>query len=356
MKILIIKTSALGDLIHVFPTLGYLREKYPEAQIDWVVEERFAELICAHPQVDRVFMINSKKWRKSPWRSRSALGPVRETCYDVAFDLQGNIKSSVVLRQIRAKKKVGFGWKTVSEWPNALFTGQKFNPPPGQNIRDDYLSIVQQYFGDAKPYVFQPVTLNLCDEERKQVDGVLSGATLVCCGSAWENKQLSYPQLLALLKRLDCGPYLFAWGTEEERMKAAKLASHFATSVVLERCSLPVLQHVMARCSRVIAMDSLPLHLAATTQTPTLSFFGPSLAKKYMPPGEGHTAIQGECPYGVTFKKSCPQLRTCPSGACLKRMAIPRGAFHIQARLSEGASKIVSGELREVEIGDNTCS
>lgn len=356
MKILMIKTSALGDLIHVFQAVGYLRENYPEAQIDWVVEARFAALIQAHPHVDRVFTINSKKWRKNPWRSRKELRLMRETYYDVAFDLQGNIKSSVVLMQTRAKKKVGFGWKTVAEWPNALFTNQKLNPPAGKNIREDYLSIVQQFFGDTKPYSFQPVTLRLRADEYEQVEKVLSDATLVCCGSAWENKQLSNEQLLALLKQLDHETYLFAWGNEKERITSLELASHFPTSVVLERCSLPVLQHVMARCQLVIAMDSLPLHLAATTKTPTLSFFGPSSAKKYGPPGAAHRVIQGQCPYGISFEKRCPRLRSCPTGECIKGLSVPEEVLHSAFCFGHSSSKITGRKLREVEVGDDTCS
>ncbi len=313
MKILIVKTSALGDIIHTFPVVSYLKRRDPTCQIDWVVEGKFAELVEAHPLVNRVLTIDSKKWRKKPFGWGHTIRKVR---YDLVFDLQGNVKSSVVLAKVRAKKRVGLGWKSLPEWPNALFTSKKINPPPGKNIREDYLAVVQGYFQDETPFQSKPVTLSLAED----VSEVLSDATLVCAGAAWPNKQLATEQLAAVLKKLDRGPYLFAWGTVQEKGVATELAAHFPESVVLKRYSLPALQHIMAKSRLVVAMDSLPLHLAATTNTATLSFFGPSSAQKYGPPGEQHKAIQGECPYGVTFEKRCPQLRTCLSGACLKGM------------------------------------
>lgn len=316
MKILVVKTSSLGDIIHAFPVLSYLRKQDPGGEIDWVVEERCAELLEAHPHVNRVLKMDSRKWRKGSFKE---LRELRKTFYDAIFDLQGNVKSSVVLMGARGKKKVGFGWKTAPEWPNALFTGCKVNPPHGLNIREDYLYIVKNYFNDRTPYEIEPIELRITEKERQQVDEVLPDATIVCPGSAWSNKQLTQDQLLALLKQMQ-EKYLFAWGNDEERELVLQLAAHFPDSLVLPRCSLPVLQHVMAKCRRVIAMDSLPLHLCATTKTPSLSFFGPSSAKKYGPLGTHHKTIQGLCPYGITFEKRCPKLRTCPTGACLKEL------------------------------------
>jgi heptosyltransferase-1 len=326
MKILIVKTSALGDLIHTFPVLSYLRNRFPFAQIDWVVEASFAELVEAHPHVTRVLTIESKKWRKAPfhfWEEiKNFWSILRETEYDFVFDLQGNVKSAAILAQARAKEKVGFGWRTVPEWPNALFTSAKINPPPGKNIREDYLAVVQGYFKDTAPYPIEPVVLRITEAQCSRIEAVPSGATLVCPGAAWPNKQLAFEQLLAFLKQLERGPYLFAWGTEHEREIGVQLAAHFHKSSVLERCTLAVLQHVMARCALVVAMDSLPLHLCATTPTPTIGFFGPSSAKKYGPIGERHHVIQGKCPYGIVFEKRCPKLRTCKTGACLKNSLI----------------------------------
>ncbi|MFN0065675.1 MAG: glycosyltransferase family 9 protein, partial [Chlamydiales bacterium] len=106
------------------------------------------------------------------------------------------------------------------------------------------------------------------------------------------------------------------------RVVAEKLSAAFQErGHVLPRLRLTALQHVMARCSRVVAMDSLPLHLCATTKTPSLSFFGPSSKNKYCPSESRHISIQGECPFDEKFEKRCPKLRTCKSGACINEIS-----------------------------------
>lgn len=326
MKILIVKTSSLGDIIQCFPALDYLRRKFPQASIDWVVEQPFMELVKANPQVDHLLTIDSKLWRKNPLHHCKQffqfVGQLRQQRYDLLFDLQGNLKSSVIVRFAKAKKKVGFGFKTVHEWPSALFTTCRVNPPKGKNIREDYLGVVKGFFQDFSSHEMHPVALKLEPLQQQKLVALFSQVkkkpTLVCPSSAWPNKCLSDEMLINLLHKIKKGPYWFIWGSAKERENALKLSTHFPESVVLERLSLPLLQHVMAECRLVVAMDSLPLHLCGTTATPALSFFGPSSAQKFAPLGSHHCALQGTCPYGEQFEKTCSKLRTCPTGLCLK--------------------------------------
>ncbi|NGX61584.1 MAG: Lipopolysaccharide heptosyltransferase 1 [Chlamydiae bacterium] len=324
----------MGDLVHCFPVVSYLREKFPEGEIDWVVEAPFAPLVEAHPWVDRVYRVETKKWRKAPsktstWKEVGTFRKeLRKKQYDVVFDLQGNTKSGLFTFCARGKEKAGFSWRGVAEWPNGLFTGKKYLPPKGKNIREDYLSIVQAFFGDNGSHRQSPVALKVSPEEKKRIDEVFANTkgpvVLVSPGSVWPNKCLPLPLLQEVLEKMgEQTFFLFAWGNEKERVVAAELEKVFAKRAkLLPRFSLPALQQVMERCERVVAMDSLPLHLAATTNTPTSSFFGPSLASKYAPIGKEHTAFQGECPYGMVFDKRCPKLRTCPTGACMEKSAL----------------------------------
>lgn len=334
-KILIIKTSALGDIVHTYPAVEYLRKKFPDAQIDWVVEEQNAELVKSHLAVNHALVASTKAWRKSPFCLESLRGirnfrsKLREHVYDVVFDLQGNTKSGIILSQVRARKKVGFASETVPEWPNMLFTNHRINPIGSGNIRHDYLSIVSSFFGDAMPLECSHTQLKLSDEKKHHLQQLtahmLTGdrpKVLVCAGSAWPNKQLNPIALADFLslvqKAINC-TFLFIWGSTAEQAVAKNLHSQFAdTSHVVDRISLPMLQNLMSRCDLVLAMDSLPLHLAGTTKTPSYSFFGASSAQKYKPLGEGHGAFQGSCPYGRTFEKRCPILRTCPTGTCIR--------------------------------------
>lgn len=335
MKILIVKTSSLGDIVHTFPVVSFLKNKFPHAQIDWVVEKPYVDLVRAHPFVDRVIPIQTKKWRsgllkKECWKElKSFYVDLRRDIYDVVFDLQGNIKSGFVTAASQSHNKVGFGRPTVAEWPNTFFTNRRFNPPSGQNIRVDYLFLVQSFFLDFSSFEDKGICLKTSPTEQTYLQSILAAPQLqsgmkvmVCPGSNWANKQISTECLTSFLKQMtsECrGHYLFLWGTQDEKAVAEKLHEQFlANSILMERISLPALQNLMSDVDLVIAMDSLPLHLAATTGTPTFSVFGASSANKYKPVGSRHMAYQGPCPYGKIFIKRCPILRTCPTGACIK--------------------------------------
>lgn len=334
MNILIIKASALGDIIQAFPVLHYLHQLYPNARIDWVVEEPFKEVLQAHPLVHRVLTIQTKKWRRQlgsreTWQEIKLFSQaLRDTNYDLVFDLQGNAKSSMVLALTKGTTKIGFGYQTVPEKINLLFTDKRYNPPTGRNIREDYLFLAQSACGDFNQASYQ-VDLALSLEENKKIQQTLSQASLqgglvamVCPGSNWPNKQLAGPALGTFLRQVQSRlgiRYLFIWGSQHEKEMAEELAASFPEkSVVADSFSLPALQGLMRKVDLIVAMDSLPLHLAGTTATPTFSFFGPSLAHKYRPLGPQHQAFQGKCPYDKQFKKRCPLLRSCSTGACLK--------------------------------------
>jgi len=336
MNILIIKTSSLGDIIHAFPVLQYLRRLYPHARIDWVVEQPFSELVRAHPAIDHVYTVQVKKWRKNlfkreTWQEITQFRQqLKSTRYDFVLDLQGNIKSGFITGMAKSSLKVGFGYATVPEWPNLLFTHRRYNPVAHQNIRDDYLFIAQSLLGDFGQEQ-SGVQLKVSSQEEARVQQVLFNSALkdrlmlmICPGSNWSNKQLSRETLQEFLTYLHDqlqASFLFVWGNQEEKQLVEELAAGFSPhSLVVEKLSLPVLQNLMSHMHAVIAMDSLPLHLAGTTSVPTYSIFGASSAHKYKPIGERNHAFQGVCPFNKQFEKRCSILRTCETGACIKNI------------------------------------
>ena len=331
MRILIVKTSSLGDIIHAFSTLSFLRTKYPSAIIDWVVERPFEELVKAHPGVSNVLCIDSKSWRKGKalgklwtfWRT------LRNVRYDFVIDLQGNIKSGLVIFLARSSQKIGFGWKAAREPLNTFFTNQRFIPPAGQNISNDNLFLAQSFLKDFTSIKERPFLFKTTSAEQASLHALMSHPFLqsglkimVCPGSRWPNKKLTIEALGDFLQKIDkrwkC-TFLFLWGTPEEKAEVDKLEARFPeNTIVLNKMTLPMLQNLMSKLDLVIAMDSLPLHLAATTGVKTFSVFGASLASKFNPVGEEHMAVQGSCPYGRTFDKRCPVLRKCETGLCIR--------------------------------------
>lgn len=336
MKILIVKTSSLGDIVHAFPALAALKARYPEAKIDWVVEEPFIGLVQSHPFVNEAIPINTKSWRRSLFKLEtfrkiaSYFRRLRAHTYDLLFDFQGNTKSGLITALAKAHIKVGFGFKTVWEVPNLLFTNAKYNPEGGCNVRQESLHLVQAHCGLVK-IDEQPILLKLNAEQQQLLGKCLEHPLcqqkgkkiIVSPGSNWQNKQLSSQSLFEFLKAIEAKEnptFLFIYGSEEEKKEAGLLAEKLVCSLVIEKLPFPVLQNFMAKVDLVIAMDSLPLHLAATAGTATLGVFGPSSALKFAPPGQNHKFIQGTCPYGKTFIRRCPILRTCSTGACIKNL------------------------------------
>ena len=332
MRALIIKTSALGDIVQTFPVVEYLKTRQGVDEIGWVVEASAGSLVRAHPLVDTVVEIDTHRIRSifpsvtflREFRQQRA--HIRDTSWDLLFDLQGNIKSGLVTWCARAKTKVGYGIHSVPEWPNILTTNKRLEPPSGLSARESYLAIVKNFFGDSLPFQASGIDLKLTVNQERTLSNELvrwprhMPVWIIAGGSAWPNKMCRAETMVQVLRyvRDAYGPYfVFVAGTGEELRTAGYLAEEFVqSSHVLYRPDLPALQRMMGHAAAVLAVDSLILHLAGTTKTPTFGFFGPSRAYRYIPPGAGH--FQGQCPKDITFDHRCPHLRTCESGACLK--------------------------------------
>ncbi len=338
MRFVIVKMSALGDIVHAFSVLQYLKEQFPGCTVDWVVEKCFASLVAAHPLVDRVVAVDVRGLKKTACvkklfrRVRGVWRELRLSDYDVLFDLQANTKSALVSLAIRAKKKVGFGFATASEWINPVALDVRLNPPRGLCIQDDYLYIVTEYLKkEAQP--LQKVAFRLSEPESERLGQFPPKAWLVCPGSNWPNKKLAMPILKAFLAKISdrySPNFVFLCGSSEEKKEAELLAGQFQ-GIVLERPTFGLLQHCMNKAELVLSMDSMPLHLAATTTCATFSVFGPSSASKYAPCGPQHGHVQGSCPYGEQFDKRCRKLRTCSTGLCMQAID-PDALFEAFAR------------------------
>lgn len=291
-KILIVKTSSLGDIFHTLPLLSYLQGDL----VDWVVKPQFVGAV--ERLVHRVYTTKNLPKEK----------------YDVALDFQGNCRSLGVMLRIRAEDKVGFGRHSIPEWPSLLGTVRRFEVDLKKPIREQYLSLLTQ----ALPVSYgEEVSYPLTQEEEASLSRFSSFVTMVCPLSNWENKQLDPVKLVQLLKKQE-GPFLFVM--KDKPYLGAALCRAFPGSEWVGELKIPLWFHLIKRMKLVISVDSSALHLAALTKTPTLSFFGPSSASVYAPQGEHHTVIQGACPYGETFVKRCKKLRTCPTGMCLKQL------------------------------------
>ena len=325
MKILIVKTSSLGDIIQALSVLDWLHSHFPKVQIDWIVEKSFEEILQAHPKIYRVIPLNIRKWKKGALQYRSeikqAVCRLRENKYDCLIDLQGNIKSGILTALARSKEKIGMAFSSAPEWLNSLFLTHRYPLNQNSPISFQYLSILEQHWKIKKNLIPENFLFKISQKEEEWIASILreNKKIMVCPASRWENKKLSFSNWIEILTKETPCHFYFAWGTEKEKKEAEAFHRYFlSSSTLLPKVSLPVWQRLMDTMDSIYSVDSSALHLAGTTKTPTYSFFGPSASKIYKPPGKQHRAFQGECPYGKKFVKRCPILRTCKTGACLK--------------------------------------
>lgn len=329
MHALIVKTSALGDIVHGFPVAAALHSK--GWRIDWVVEHSSASLVERHPFIETVHKVDSRGLQrgllsKKAWGDFfSFISKLRTKRYDLILDLQGNCKSGLWTLLAKGDQKVGFGRKSVFEWPNMLATHTRYDPPKGQNVRSECLYLLEQALGESfNQSIEAPISLNLDENERQKLLalGDLKETILVSPGSRWDNKNLDPSTLgkaLYLLHKKLNIPFLISYGSPTEKKMAETLLTEIGPAAsLLDPVSLPLLQHIMVNSRLVIGMDSLPLHLAGAGGAATFSFFGSSSQNKYQPQGPLHKSLQGSCPYGEKFERRCRLLRTCKTGACMK--------------------------------------
>lgn len=314
-SILIVKLSSLGDIIQSLHVINYLQDKFPHSAIDWAASEQWIDAVKLHPGVRRVIPIDLRYKTKS-WAA------LRKTEYDLLFDLQGNCKSGLVTLCAKAKKKVGFGWRTAREWPNVLATHRRFTLSKAQNMRLFYLELLQRFFDDTKPYATQ----SLPRSTEAPFPLPAGPCVMVCPGSKWPNKQLSAAVLGAFLSRIaekDNPLFLLLWGSEREREYCAEMEKCYPIrSMPVDKLPISAWHRLMQQVDFLIAVDSSAIHLCGTTATPTFSIFGPTQAHIFKPLGTQHGSIQGKCPYRQIFEKQCPILRTCPTGACMKNLSV----------------------------------
>lgn len=311
----IVKLSSLGDILQSAMAVRDLKRTYPHLHITWIVDSKNQELVECFDFVDKVIAFDGSQLKKG---LIAATQEVYQLCkilknhpFDVVIDMQGNSKSALVTLCCKAPIKIGFNASCVAEFPNLLVTNRKVFVDTSSPCLSQYAALLRSYFGQ------------LPQQSATSYTKAIPRKIMVCFGSNWENKKLSLDQLSSLLQHIEntVDPeFTLVVGAKKELDEAIELKHRLTRVSICEKPSWKHWMELMKQMDLVISADSCALHLAGFLDMPTLSYFGPSSMKVYKPLGEHHQAIQGSCPYNMHFSKRCPRLRTCHSGACLKRV------------------------------------
>jgi heptosyltransferase-1 len=274
MRILIIKLSSLGDVVHTLPALTDVRRHAPDTQIDWAIEEAYVEVPKWHAQVDRTIPIALRRWRHRPfshktrmqWRQcRSELNAHR---YDFVLDAQGLLKSALLARSVCAPC-FGYDLGSAREPFASLFYAKKFNIARSMHAIDR----LRQLFACALGYKVDKDDLDYgISAVRRKVQ---KPYVVMIHGSSRSSKNwpLEHWQKLAKTLRLHGYQIKLPWGNKNEFEQAHAISGNEYQEEVLPRMSLTALSEVLASAAGTIACDTGPAHIAAAMGQPMLVLY-----------------------------------------------------------------------------------
>jgi heptosyltransferase-1 len=294
-RLLIVRLSAMGDVIHTLPAVHALREAFPQAHMGWLIEERWAELLCApgsprrgarsslRPLVDEVHTVNLKVWGKSLFsistlqRIATVWNDVRDAGYDVAVDLQGAMRSAVLARMSGAS--VVYGAAEPRESPASLWYTRKVVASGGHVIKQNLsvaATITQEKM--AVPHTDFPIDPQA--EERvgqRLAEHGISEFVILNPGAGWGAKRWPAERYGDVARKLagQCVRSILNYGPgEEELVRAAEAASGGTAFAML--CTITELIALTRRARLFIGGDTGPLHLAAALRVPVVAIYGPT--------------------------------------------------------------------------------
>ncbi len=276
-RILLVKTSSLGDVVHNLPVVADIAAALPDAEIDWVVEEAFAPIPRLHPQVSRVLPVAVRRWRRglcsvSVWREvRAFISELRGISYDAVIDTQGLLKSAWIARAAHGERH-GLDRQSARE-PLGFFYDHTHAVPWGQHAVERNRRLAAQALG----YTVSSTTqygISSMPRVFPWMDTGKSYAVLLHATSAdrklWpEDRWIELGCALIVKNIISVLP----WGTSEEHERSKRLAQYISQAVIPERMELSALAALLAQSRVVVGTDTGLTHLAGALGVPTAGIY-----------------------------------------------------------------------------------
>jgi len=350
MNILIVKLSAIGDVVHTLPSLAALRRCYPDAHITWVVEEAAADLLSGHPDLNRVLISRRKTWIRDLRKGRITaplkemwgfLRELRSRPYDLVIDFHGLFKSAVIVLLSGGKRKLGYD--SLQEG-SGLFYSEKIPEDMQKHAVDRYLDFVR-YLSDGRQdadaitctEAAPEFAIALGNEERGRVEALLDGQAehldvvdqggkgavtggrekakrcfvAVSPVAFWETKLWEEKSFADLCDRIrqELGIGVILTGGDPGPLDRIRALMKTNAANLGGKTTLRDLAFLYGRAALVITTDSGPMHLAAAVGTPVVALFGPTDPARTGPYGPGHRIIRRKLDCMPCFKKHCETKR-----------------------------------------------
>lgn len=282
MRVLIVKTSSMGDVLHTLPALTDAQQAIPGIQFDWVVEEGFAQIPSWHSTVDRVIPVAIRRWRKA-WFSapikaerKAFRDAVRLQQYDAIIDAQGLVKSAALVTRLGRGIKHGMDWSTAREPLASLFYNHKHHIAKQQHAVERTRELFAKSLGYNKPqsqgdYAIAQHFLTEVNADTEQYAVFLHATTRD--DKHWP--EANWRELIGLLNNAGIRIKL-PWGAPHEEARAKRLADGFNYVDVMPRMSLEEIASVLAGAKFVVSVDTGLSHLTAALDRPNITLYGPT--------------------------------------------------------------------------------
>jgi heptosyltransferase-1 len=283
LRILLVRVSSLGDVVHNMPVVADIHRHHPDAQIDWVVEENYAGLVRLNQGVRKVIPFALRRWRKRLFARetraeiRAFRAALRAESYDWVFDTQGLLKTGIIMGMARGGKKVGLANGSVGsgyEGVSRVFHDLSIPTPPRTHAVERGRIVVSQALGfplDA------PADFGLRGASLEQAPGWLPRQpyALFLHATARDAKKWAPKNWIEIGRELlERGILvLLPWGSEAEKRDAEALAAALPNARLLPALSMPDAVTVAQQAALAIGVDTGLTHIAAACATPTIELY-----------------------------------------------------------------------------------
>lgn len=309
MRVLLIKTSSLGDVIHSLPALTDAQRAIPGIRFDWVVEEGFAEIPTWHPAVERVIPVALRRWRRNLWQTwrsgewQQFKARLAERDYDLVLDAQGLVKSAFLTRYVPAPV-AGLDRASAREPLASRFYDRGYSVPWGMHA----VERLRQLFAQALGYPLPAETGDYALERQRLLAGRDGEPYLLLLhGTTWTTKHWPerYWRELAELLGAQGWAIRLPWGNAEEKARAERIAAGLAHVTVLPKLNLAGVATELAGARACVAVDTGLGHLAAALDVPTISLYGPTNPGFTGAYGRGQVHLASDFPCAPCLKRVC---------------------------------------------------
>lgn len=347
-KYLVVRLGALGDIIHTLPTQQLLHQMEPKCGIHWLTEAPYADLLKCVPGIERLWIVDTRKWRSNPQLAGELLrviAALRKEEFEAAIDFQGLLKSAILTRLSRSHQRIGFAKHQIREPAAARFYSDSTTIiSDGRHRIEQSVQLLSAIQGFNDSTLQEKVTAHIpfqipdrCQRYVKEQLGkfsVFQAPVILSPGAGWPTKiwPISrFTELAQLIVNKLGRPVAVAWGPGEQELAREIAGKDTSGQVVDFPTSILELAELCRQSSLIVAGDTGPLHLAVAVGTPTVAIMGPTYGWR-----NGPFNPEDEI---VTHERFCPRpyKRRCKDHFCMD-IPVDHVFQAIERRLSRAAS------------------